>query len=388
MNILIFSPYYTPHIGGLECYSDEFSKHITTKENHVVVFTSRIPHSTPEKEEVDHIKIFRFPAFEIISNYPLPKIWLPSFWRIFFEVSENHFDIIISQTRFFFTSFIALLYAKHKKIPLVHVEHGSDFVKLSSPLTNFLAKMYDLVIGRIIFRYSDINISISQAVQGFIQKFDNRESPIIYRGLNFHEIDIINKDDTLQKKYGDKIILATAARLYKWKGIENTIKAIELLPTEMRKKIIFLIIGDGEDFKKLKKLSKNLPIEMFGSIPRESVLRTFKSVDIYIHSSLPGGGLSTSLLEAMYCKCAIIATPNEGASEVIQNKKNGILIEQSLPEKIRGAIISMIENNNIESLQEEAHRSVKNSFSWDKSIQKYKEVFQRFDTKSLIKTKE
>ena len=53
---------------------------------------------------------------------------------------------------------------------------------------------------------------------------------------------------------------------------------------------------------------------MLGGIKWEEAIGILKISDIYIHSSFPGGGLSTSLLEAMNCKCAVIATKNEGAA--------------------------------------------------------------------------
>ena len=91
--------------------------------------------------------------------------------------------------------------------------------------------------------------------------------------------------------------------------MENSILAVKSLPKELKEKIVFLIIGDGEDFFRLQKLTESENcIKMLGNLPREKVWSILKSSDIYLHSANPGGGLSTSLLEAMYCRCAVIAT--------------------------------------------------------------------------------
>lgn len=381
MNILVFSPYYPPHVGGLESHSEEFNQHIAKTGVHVRVFTPRIPTQSQETECEKNIEITRFPAFEIIPNYPLPKcwpfFWTTHFWKTYRSLWKYQPDIVISRTRFFATSLLALLYARLRKVPLVHIEHGSDFVQLSSPFKTIIARLYDHLFGRIIFRYSDINISISQTVRKFVGTFDQRESPIIYRGLNFDVLDKAQENITIREKYSDKIIITTAARLYKWKGIENTIEAIRILPENIQVKIVFLIIGDGEDFARLKKMATGLPIEMTGRFERSDVVSTFKTSDIYIHSSLPGGGLSTSLLEAMYCECAIVASPDEGADEIIEHEKNGLLMAASNPKTIRDAIIRLVNDRDLRiRLSQGAKLSVQEKFNWEKSILQYQDILE------------
>src|SRR6185369_3447739 len=377
MKVLVFSPYYPPHTGGLETHSDEFNRYLSQKGIDIIVFAPRLPVTTPKKEILyGKVHVIRYPAFNVISNYPLPKFWNLEFWQQFFSLFQNDFDIVISRTRFFFSSFLALIYAKIQQKKLVHIEHGSDFVKLSSHLKTAIAKFYDYTFGWLVFRCADINISISEVVQKFVLTFDKRLSPVIYRGLDFDQIDAIEPDFEIRKQFPDKLIAATAARLYKWKGIENSINAIEKLPENIKSKIIFIIIGDGEDFSRLKKMSGNL-IRMLGGLSREKTLAILKTSDIFIHSSLPGGGLSTSLLEAMYCQCAIIATPNEGADEVINNEKNGLLIAESTPEMIQTALTKLIENKELrEELAQQAKQDVRDKFSWEKSIDSYLDILE------------
>lgn len=381
MKILVFSPYYPPHIGGLESHSKEFNQHLAQREIDVLVFTPRLPKDAPEKEVRSGVRIIRFPAFEIIPNFPLPQFfpffWTPGFWRAFRLLWSERHDIVISRTRFFVSSLLALVYAKLRGIPLIHIEHGSDFVQLSSRWKTLVAKLYDHTLGRLLFRFSNINISISGAVQKFVNQFDKRPSPVIYRGLDFETLDAIPVDTKLRERFAEKIILTTAARLYQWKGIENTIAAIRALPQDLQSKIVFLIVGDGEDFERLKKLSEGFPIEMLGQRSRSEVIGILKASDIYIHSSHPGGGLSTSLLEAMYCHTAIIATKNEGADEVVEDNKNGVLV--AAPEKTLFAekitsLVQDVHQRNI--LGQMAHHDIRERFNWEKSIKQYLSIFR------------
>jgi glycosyltransferase involved in cell wall biosynthesis len=235
-------------------------------------------------------------------------------------------------------------------------------------------------LGKLIFKTCDLNISISKAVQNFVYKFDKRESPIIYRGLEINDIEKIKPDLEIKEKYEDKTIISFVGRLYKWKGVENTVKAIKSLPKGIKQKIIFLIIGDGEDYNRIKNTIKSKdPIKMLGNLPREEAIGILKKSDIYVHSSLPGGGLSTSLLEAMYCGCSIIATPYEGANEIIKNNINGILISANgkIQNNIANSILKIINHrDNLKKLQSNAKKDIANKFKWNNSIKKYEKIFK------------
>lgn len=380
MKLLVFCPYYPPHIGGLESHADEFNKHLSKKSFQITVFTPHIPQNSLEKETLHNkVKIIRFPAFEIIPNYPLPKFWKLKFWKLLSKLFKKDFDIVISRTRFFNTSLLALIYSKIKRVKWIHIEHGSDFVQLSSKLNSLIAKFYDHTFGRIIFKYSDLNISISKAVQNFVYKFNKKTSPIIYRGLEIEKIEKIKPDLKLKKEYKDKIIISFAGRLYKWKGVQNSVEAIKNLSNEDKKRVVFFIIGDGEDYSKLKEMTgKENSIKMLGSIDRKKALSILKISDIYIHSAYPGGGLSTSLLEAMLCGCSVIATPSEGADEIIKNKENGILIDDSDSKKIKDETTRLLENNSLrKKLSKNSNSYIKNNFSWNNSVKKYEKVFRK-----------
>ncbi len=380
MKLLIFCPYYPPHTGGLESHADEFNNHLSQKVDGITVFTPRIPENSAEKEtRFNNVKIVRFPAFEIISNYPLPRFWSLRFWQLFFALFDEKFDIVISRTRFFFTSLLALIYAKVKRTKWIHIEHGSDFVKLSSQTKTFIAKIYDYTFGLLIFKFSDLNISISKAVQKFVHKFDKRNSPIIYRGLDFDKIDEIKPDFETKEAHKNKTIISFVGRLYKWKGVENSIQAIKTLPNHLKEKIVFLIIGDGEDFSHLKEISKDEDcIQMLGSMPREKAIGILKVSDIYLHSAYSGGGLSTSLMEAMYCECAVIATPNEGADEIIKHNENGLLAPKT--NEISKVLEDYINNEKQRrTFAKNAQESIRFNFTWDKAIQRYLKLITHSD---------
>jgi len=377
--ILVFSPFYPPHIGGLESHSDEFNRHLSRKGAQITVFTPRLPQDAPS-EEIRHtnVKILRFPAFELIHNYPVPKFWRSDFWKMWRSLSLSEYAIVISRTRFFFPSLMALRYAKKQRIPLLHIEHGSGFAPFKSKLKTEIGKIYDYTLGRLILRSADSLVGNSQASADFVKKLSGRsDCHIIYRGANIKEIESIEPNTAIRNQYPDKIVIAFIGRLTDAKGVHDLITAIAKLN---RNDIITLIIGGGPEESRLKKMvSENHigdQVIFFGNLPYKEAISILKTTDITVNPSY-AEGLPTSVTEAALCGKAIIATSVGGTSEVISGINDGYLIEPRNVEQLKEKLTDLIEHPEKRLLfGQNAYQEVKKKFDWNESAKKYLAVFQ------------
>lgn len=382
-NLIIFPGNFLPHVGGLETHVDEFCKYLSkTNKYNITLFIPNVVDAKDKETIHNKVKIIRYPAFELVANWPFPKLWSLKFWKLYFGLYKNKYDIVMTRTRFFSNTFLGLFFSKirYNQIKLIHVEHGSGFVKLESKFKSNIAFIYDKIFGKLIFLMADKTISISGAVQKFIYRNflneKNNNIQIIRRGVDFELYKKIKKKESL---FENKIKMIFVGRLYKWKGVENSIDAYKLLPKKLQEKSVFIIVGDGEDFHRLQIRAENFldnGIYFFGERDFNEAISIMKSSDIYVHSAYEGGGLSNSLLQAMQCSLSIIASPNEGANEVIINKNTGILLEDNSKEKIKEAMEILLENNNLrKEYSNNAKKYVKKKFSWQNNIKAYQEVF-------------
>jgi glycosyltransferase involved in cell wall biosynthesis len=372
--ILAFCPYYPPHIGGLEKYAEELHQHLANNGHKVTVITPDIP-AQKEYPTYPGVQVRRFPALDIVYGFPFPKLWVKSFWTIFFEIYREDFDIIFSTTRFFITSPMALVFSKLKRTPWLHIEHGSDYVKADSALITLVARLVDETVGRLIFKFSTVNIAPSLSAKKFIGLFNKRKVPVIYRGFPWKEVNAISQDMNIREKYREKVIITFAGRLFSGKGVNDLIDAVSLLDKD---KVELVIIGDGPVKKELeqqvKKLNIGSCVSFLGLKSFKETIAVIRASDIIINPS-HNEGLPTSLLEAAACQIAIVATNVGGTAEIVSHNESALLIKPGDPKLIAKTLQQLINDPaSRNKLAVNARDSVRLKFNWPKATTEYEQI--------------
>jgi len=159
--------------------------------------------------------------------------------------------------------------------------------------------------------------------------------------------DDYQKSDDLKRKLNirNKKVVLYVGRLVERKGVDYLINAFQKL-IEKNKKVILLIIGDGECKSQLESLTRELNIEkeviFTGNIENRELSYYYLLCDICVVPSITlemGDPWVFILNEAMYFGKPVIATEAVGAAfDMIENGSNGFII----PEKDANALyISM-----------------------------------------------
>lgn len=385
--LLIFTPFFPPHTGGLETHVYEFAKHLSESGRgyKVTVFAPNIP-ETKEVEKINEsFTVIRYPAFMIskASQNPLPKFWRWKFWKQLQIAGRNDPDFVMSRTRFFFSSLLALLYAKAKRKKYIHVEHGSAFVDMRSGLISFASYLYDKALSPLIFRGADKVVPISYAVKSFINRefLPGRKLEVIYRGVEMSEMEKSKPDWKFAAENKGFLKICALGRLTKNKGIDIAIKAFRGLPDNLKKKSRLFIIGDGPDMQALEKLAQGEKNIIFlGRLERKKAWSVLQSTDIFLNPAVSSGGLSTSLLEAMYFGLPVISTKFEGGGDVILDGRNGLKVKDNSAEAVKAAIIWLTDNKEkMAELGKGASAYVKENFRWESVIERYDRLFRELE---------
>lgn len=391
--ILVFSPYYPPHVGGLESHAAEFNEKISREGYQVTVFTPNLPKNNERNEEItlvddgNAIRIIRYPAFELIPNYPLPRFWKRLFYRQLILLKKENFTVIISRTRFFVSTLMAMVFAKAFGKQWLHIEHGSDFSKMKSKILDFVAWSYDCIFGRLVFIFADSVVCNSQATADFAKMlYGNRKYFVIHRGVNEEMIAGIKAFEKSKMDYEGKIVVSYLGRLMIGKGVSDLLHAVANLD---KLPLVCWIIGSGPEKENLERLTRELNISdkvvFWGNNLFRDAIALLKSSDIFVNPSYTEG-MPTAVIEAALCSMPIIATDVGGTKEILSNKKEIIFIAPHEIEKISRAIKELTMNISLrKEMGDNAYKVVSGKFSWKKSIAQYKDILGKMDNGGVEK---
>lgn len=368
MKIIDFISYYPPHIGGLENYEEELLHNLTGQGCQITVFTSHLPKSAPASEITNGVEIIRYPCWEIISNFPVPKFWQPTFWHQWRTILNHDYDLAFSSVRFFPQPLLAHWFCRKKNIPRLHIEHGSDFVS-STWFISLVARIYDYTLGYAAVAWADKIITPSESAAKFVKLLTNRDATVIYRGMPFAKIDAILPNYRLKEKYSGKIIVTFVGRLFFGKGVVHLLETARDLE---RDDVVFLILGDGPEMKNLRTFVKenNLhgKVVFLGSVTYDKVIGILKVSDICVNPSY-NEGLPTSVLEAGICQTTILATRVGGTPEIVTDQQSALLIQPYSSQAITAGIEQILTDTNMsQRLANSARVEIERRFNWHTSI--------------------
>lgn len=379
MKIVVFSPFYPPHIGGLESHSDEFNRHLRTKGVEICVYTPRLPEHAPEHESRHKgVEILRFPAVELIHNYPVPKFWDARFWNTWSSLLAVESDLVISRTRFFFTSLMAWRYARRRRIPWAHVEHGSDFAQFNSTRKTWLGKCYDRVLGRFVLRASDLNIANSEASRRFVEMLSGRRGcVVIYRGVDIERIERASPDTDLQARLEGRMLIGYVGRLIDGKGVHDLVEAFAELEDPGA---ALVIVGDGPERPRLERMVRELDIAdrvfLAGHLEPSAALACMACCDVVVNPSYTEG-LPSAIVEAALLRKAIIATDVGGTREIIDGNGDGYLVAPKDPAALTEKLRVLLRDGGLRRrFGDAAFAKAKSRFDWPNAVGRYCDHFE------------
>ena len=381
LSILVFSPYLAPHVGGVESFVAELSEVLLRRgeAGRVTVLTPELPRGAPARETHDAgYAIVRYPAFELIPNFPAPKFWRLDFWRAVRAAAPRDHDVLVSHTRFFVSSALALACARACERPLLHVEHGSDYVQLTGRMSGAVARAYDVTIGRLVLRRADLVVAVSRAAAGFVRRLAGREAEVVYRGMWPHRLTSISPDARVRGFARGRLAVTFVGRLIDGKGVSDLIRAFALLE---HRDAVLCLIGDGPRRADLESLALELGVServlFAGYLDEAEALAAILASDVIVNPSYTEG-LPTTVLEAAFLGRAVLATDVGGTAEVVQDGCSAVLVAPRDIEALARGLSRLVADAELrERVGHAARAGAEQRFSWEQSAERFALVARR-----------
>lgn len=223
------------------------------------------------------------------------------------------------------------------------------------------------LVESICFNFIDKVISVNESNREYLHKYlDPERVAVIRNGIS-------EKFFTEYKKSNrDAVQLIQIGRVEKEKGINDTIKIINILNTELGINDVCLnVVGEASDEEIVSKLMKYKNIKYHGYVDEIDLL--LDEMDVFVMPSY-AEGLPLSMIEAMAKSTAVVAYDVGGISELVQDKKNGYLVEKGNVMHFAKCLSELITNPEKRTQFSQKSYSLAKEFRESKMLRKYEEV--------------
>jgi glycosyltransferase involved in cell wall biosynthesis len=387
MNICIFAKGLPVHItGGMEIHIEGLVDGLIKRGHNVTIMTAPHPKGI-EKEEKQNLRI------HYLKNKP--KYTREKFYResakLFGKLNKReNFDVIHSQ------STLACGYAKYSKktAPLILTSHGTALNEIKtilegrSSIKSFLEIPIWLKIRLldepIILKRADRVIAVSNELGEDIKKqykVSEEKLVVIPNGIDINRFKAMSVDD-LREKWDlthEKLIMSVGA-INKQKGFHLLLK---ILPNILKedKNIKLFIVGTGPYLQDLKDMSMKLNISdnviFTGRVSEEDLPKYYNLADVFSFPTLRMEGLPLVVPEAMACEKTVIASRIGGVPTVIENNRDGILVEPGDLKELKERILEVLSDEELAKMfGKNARKKVVEKFSLDRMVEDTIKVYE------------
>ncbi|MCP6718263.1 MAG: glycosyltransferase family 4 protein [Patescibacteria group bacterium] len=277
-------------------------------------------------------KLLKVPTFN--ERYiPQADVVIATRWETAYEVSKYHQD---KGEKFYFIQHYEIWCGPENKVNATYTQLGLRNIVVSNWIKEILK-----------------------------EKLKAKIEVVIPNGVNLEQFYPEN-----MKRKSDRIRILLPYRRVKWKGIEDGLAACKI--AKQRYPTIQIVMFGPEPKEKISS-----DIEFHKMPYGEKLRKIYNSSDIFVFPS-HNEGFGLPPMEAMACKCAVVATEVGGVPDYTIPGKTALVSKPKDVKAMSENIIRLIENPKERKKIAENGYDFIQDFGWDCSTDKLEKVFQNY----------
>ena len=384
MKIAIFSDTFPPHVDGVANVVERLASILSSRGHKVQVVTiskktaAKGAHQASEKYD-----IIRLPSVSAAFVYKGHRFTLP-IGQLIFQLEKNKPDIIHTHTQFT-VGWEAVQSARVLKIPIVGTNHTfyDHYLKHVRLDFNWMKKLtWKYTVGY--YNRCDLVLSPSRALAD-VMKAQKLKKPveIIPNPIN---LDFFQppSNQTARKKFKAALGISGKSIVYMGrvsyeKNIDKALRAFALI-LKKKPKLKFVIVGDGQEKRRLEELANRLNIQkstiFTGFLSGSKLVEALQANELFLTAS-KSENMPLSVLEAMACGLPVVAVAALGIPEIVREGENGLLARSDDPEELAKNILKLLDNEQmLAKFSKMSHRLAENYLP-EKICQMHEDVYNR-----------
>lgn len=285
-------------------------------------------------------------------------------------INDNNIDIVFSNTSVNLDGMVAASICNKPHVFFIHA-------KFEDNIYTSMEKETKAFIYQLMGRMSDTLVCCSQFLNEFILNF-SKNSVCIYNGVDTNKF-FFNKRSFRNLDTLNTICVGHYNANKQQDFVLKALKHLKDFNLDIFRKVKFTMVGPGEPayINKLKEMVKEFGINeqvVFEDF-RDDIYKYINNFTIYINSSKTEN-LPLSVIEAMSNGMPVIATPNDGAKQLVINQETGYIV--NTPEEMAERIIDIFNNPDlVEEMSLNSRKRVCEKFSLEKYIDNFETLFDK-----------
>lgn len=348
-----------------------------------------------EKHFVDLCKGLQARGHEVFAVIRPTSDWRE---RLDFLPKEHIFPVSIRNSFGIFSAQKIARFVRKNNIEIVHAHVARDYFPVS--LACRIAKTPKFVLTRHVlfpmksfYRFALNNLSkaiaVSKAVESNLQTLFLREKIVVVsNGIEVKDLSAAEKKQ-LRESFRfennipfDACLIGTVGELKELKGQRDFILAAQII-AEKFPETHFVLVGKTNKGNYSFRRELKRMILIFGLVEKvlwlnwvEDTTTLLNALDVFVSPS-HSESFGLAILEAMANQTAIVSTETEGATELLQNNKTGLLVGIKEPVQLAEAINKLLSDKKLQTeLGENAGIIARKKFGLEKMIEETEKVYQ------------
>lgn len=336
MRIAQVSPWFYPHLGGVESHVATLSRELAARGHEVTVVTTRDRPGAVERERMDGFEIVRVKPRMIVMRTPIAP-------RIRFVLRGAPADLIHAHLPPPLSAHYAADAAEAHGVPFVVTYHCD--VELPSPFGTMVEALYRRSLGASTLERAR-KVIVTTRTYAATSRAVWRHSPEVIPNMvdtqRFRpDLDGGGIRQRLRLP-SDKPIVLLVGRIVPHKGVEHFVEAARYLPEAS-----FLVAGEGSSLETMKRLAVAFGVEdrvrFLGRVSQENLPNLYAACDVFVLPSVSRlEAFGIVALEAMATGKPVVVADIPGVREVIEDGREGLLADPVNPRDLAARIRALL----------------------------------------------
>jgi rhamnosyl/mannosyltransferase len=367
--LLLTTPYYKPRVGGVENYTSHLAEGLRREGWDVVVACGDTALTTPVREFVDDVTVWRLPASRVVSNTPVDLRWYRWLRQI---IETERPDVINTHTPVPFMADVTILAAG--RIPVVVTYHAATLFKPSSPAMVAVTYAY-LTIQRVTLWRAAAVIAVSEYVRTALGPTYAAKTRVIHNAADVPA--------TLPADAGrvGLVFVANLEPTHRWKGLGEILEALGRLSAAGQEVPRLVVIGDGGARAEYESQARSLGIAehvVFAGrqtgADRDGLMA--QAAALVAYPTTANDAFPTVFLEAWALGLPVIAADMGPLPSLLAGTDAGILVPAREPAALAAAISTLLaDDTRLRAMGKAAHELVLSRYTWDRSVAQTEALF-------------